>query len=546
MISSPELAHLVAAELARHITDVVVCPGSRNSALSLALLARADVRVHTRIDERSAAFLALGMARATRRHVAVLTTSGTAVANCLPAMVEAHHSHTPLAMISADRPERLHGTGANQTITQQGIFGEAARTVQITQEAAAGRPLGELGAVVDEAFSSAQVHLNVALDTPLVDGLPAVTGTPRRLGPSAAGRIDHGEIALDLSKNTLVIAGDEAWEVDGLQDVPTIAEPTAPAPFNPVHPLAAGVFSREQVSAEGFVVDTKPAQVVVVGHPTLHRGVLALLEDPAIDLYVLTRSDVVTDPARRAAAVGTRVKATGAPAKQWLKICEAASDLAAEAVREVLDEEEFGFTGLHVMAAVGDTLATGDTLFVGSSNPVRDAAFVGMPFDGVDTFAARGTAGIDGTNSQAIGVALAVQAAHPDELRAPRTVAVMGDVTFLHDAGGLLIGPDSPRPENLTIVVANDDGGGIFETLEVGGEQYRPSFERAFGTPHGVDIASLCQAYGIEHREVSGLQELIEALIDTTDLGGFTVIEARTTRETRRAMHEALAKKVAM
>ena len=95
-------------------------------------------------------------------------------------------------------------------------------------------------------------------------------------------------------------------------------------------------------------------------------------------------------------------------------------------------------------------------------------------------------------------------------------------------------------------MVANDDGGGIFETLEVGGEQYRPSFERAFGTPHGVDIASLCQAYGIEHREVSGLQELIEALIDTTDLGGFTVIEARTTRETRRAMHESLAKKVAM
>ena len=129
--TSLNLAQAVAAQLSRHVTDVVLCPGSRNSPLSLALLARKDLRVHTRIDERTAAFFALGLARVSGHHVAVVMTSGTAVANTLPAMVEAHYSHIPLAIISADRPTRLIGTGASQTIEQQGIFGVYADTVQV-------------------------------------------------------------------------------------------------------------------------------------------------------------------------------------------------------------------------------------------------------------------------------------------------------------------------------------------------------------------------------------------------------------------------------
>lgn len=544
MSESSLLARLVAKELARHLTDVVICPGSRNSPLSLALLARDDIRVHTRIDERSAAFLALGMARYSKRHVGIVTTSGTAVANCVPAMIEAAHSHVPLAMISADRPEELIGTGANQTITQQGIFGDAVSTTQIS----ASIPNAEQ--LIEEAFQSQQVHLNVALDTPLVEeSLMAVSETDAvtKLPPYGLAHpvlVDHGEATVDLSKRTLVIAGDEAWEVPGLEDIPAIAEPTAPAPFHPVHPLAASVFARQQVSAEGYVVNTKPEQLIVVGHPTLHRGVSALMADDEIELIILSRTATVTNPARRDSTVATRLKVEGKPTKEWLKICDAASDLSAEAVREVLAHEDFGFTGLHAAAAVGDTLATNNCLFIGSSNPVRDLSFVGMPFDGVDTFAARGAAGIDGTVSQAIGMALANQSDHADELRPPRCVALMGDVTFLHDSGGLLIGPDSVRPENLTIVVANDDGGGIFETLEVGAEDYRNSFERAFGTPHQVEIADLCSAYGVEYVQADSVISLIEALQETEDAGGFTVIEARTSRATRRAMHEALAVRV--
>lgn len=536
-MSQPEsisLATAVAEQLARHLSDVVICPGSRNSPLSLALLARPDIRVHVRLDERSAAFLALGIARVQRRHVGVVMTSGTAVANCLPAMVEAAQSHTPLAVISADRPARLIGTGASQTIEQHGIFGVYADTTAVTTTA-------DLPQIAEALTTSGQVHLNIALDDPLVGA--TLPGTPEAINQRrtpAPRPLDHGEVPLDLSRNTLVIAGDEAWEVPGLEDVPTLAEPTAPAAHHPVHPLAAGLFRRGEISADDYVIHTRPEQVVVVGHPTLHRDVLALLLDPGIEVTTLSRTGDFTDLGRTTTRA-TRVRTTGEPDRQWLRICSTASEQAAHAVRDTLADQAHGFTGLHVAAAVADTLGTGDSLLLGASNPVRDAALTGLPFDGVDTHSPRGAAGIDGTVSQAVGIALATQALHPDEPRAPRTVALLGDVTFLHDIGGLLIGPGEPRPENLTIIVANDDGGGIFETLEIGADDLRPSFERAFATPHAASMADLCAGYGVDHREVTTLPELIDALLDTTDVpAGLTVIEARTTRTTRRALHEQL------
>lgn len=527
MTSSPDLAAALAEQLARYLTDVVICPGSRNSPLSLALLARPDIRVHSRIDERSAAFLALGMARVTSRFVGVVTTSGTAVANCLPAVVEAKYSHTPLVIISADRPAELVGTGANQTIEQRGLLG--VETVEVT----------ELSDVESLDFTSLVMHINVRFAEPLVNGLPTVVQPVAKL-PAPRFYVDHGAVTVDLSRRTLVIAGDEAWRVEGLEDVPTIAEPSAPAPYQPVHPLAAAIFSKQQVSAEGYVVDTKPEQLIIIGHPTLHRVVIGLAQDEDIDLIVLSRTEQVTNPWRRKATVATRVAVTGSPSAEWLKICQAAGELAITTVREVLADPQYGFSGLHVAAAVADSLVTGDTFFVGASNPVRDVSLCGLPFDAVDTFSPRGAAGIDGNNSQAIGIALAVQAREPELLRAPRTVALVGDVTFLHDLGGLLIPETAIRPENLTIVVSNDDGGGIFETLEVGAKEYKPSFEHAFGTPHGVDLSELCRGYGVDYVKVEALDDLLTALEQTTDDAGFTVIEVRCSRQHRRVMHEAL------
>lgn len=533
----------LATQLTRHVTDVVLCPGSRNSPLALALLAQPGVRVHTRIDERAASFLALGMARVSGRHVAVVTTSGTAVANCLPALVEAAHAHVPLLMLSADRPQRLVGTGASQTINQVGIFSTVAQTIQVESTA-------DLSAVAEALTSTNAVHVNVAFDDPLVgETLPQATGSRVLRHAPVRTQIDRGEVTLDLSRDTLVIAGDEAWEVPGLEDVPTIAEPSAPAPYHPVHPLSAALFARGEISTTGsseyadYVAKTKPEQLVVVGHPTLHRPVLQLMADPDIEVTVLSRTDTVTDPAGNASQVGSRVTTTGTPRKQWMTICRALSDTAAEAVRDVLSDDSFGLTGLHVAAALTDGLGVGDTVFIGASNPVRDAALTGLPFGGVDTYAPRGAAGIDGSVSQAIGVALATQTRDPEAIRAPRTLALLGDVTFLHDIGGLLIGPDQRRPENLTIVVANDDGGGIFESLEIGRDDLRASFEAAVGTPHDVDLAAACEAYRVEHVRVDKLSDLLVALEDAADNPReILVIEAVTTRATRRAQNVALQK----
>lgn len=550
-----QLAQQVAARLAEFATDVVLCPGSRNAPLSLALIAHPGLRVHVRLDERSAAFLALGLARVQQQHVAVVMTSGSAVSNCLPAVVEAAHSHTPLLVLSADRPQRLVGTGASQTIQQQGIFSTFTQTTQINT-------VDDLPAFSERLSADRLAHINVAFDVPLVGSELAEPGTdgladahfadapaiaPADPAHPARRRLptwsDHGEVVVDLSKPTLVIAGDEAWCVDGLEDVPTIAEPSAPAPYVPVHPGAAAIFAKDDAQVGEYYVRTKPDQIIVVGHPTLHRRVLSLITDPDIEVIVLSRTDDFLSLREGSAQEtrGTRVKTTGEPTREWLKVCQAASDLAAGAVREALEDESHGFTGLHVAAAVTDTLAVGDTVFVGPSNPVRDVALTGLPFDGVDTYSPRGAAGIDGNISQAMGVAIAAQSLRADEIRAPRTVALLGDITFLHDVGGLLRGVDQPEPENLTIVVANDDGGGIFESLEVGQPGLRRDFEQAFGTPHGVDIAAICEGYGLSYQRVESPQELLDALAAQTEFPEpILVIEAATTRATRRQLHQAI------
>lgn len=554
------------AAVAAGVREVVVCPGSRSAPLALCAARDPRVRVHTRIDERSAAFFALGMARVTGRPAMVVMTSGTAVANCLPAVIEAAHAHVPLVVASADRPARLVGTGASQTIDQVGMFGGFAECVNVeplpkrlSEDDAAEftQAVSMLRTQVDHAFAQVgpqrPLQLNLQFDQPLVGSVDAATAWVRENLPAAddatsspakthGGQwIDHGEVSVDLSKRTLVITGDEAWQVEGLEDVPTMAEPTAPAPYLPVHPGAARLFLSEQVSAEGYVVDTKPEQVIVVGHPTLHRGVMKLLKDPDVRLIVLSRTNQLTDPYRRADATGTHIKTTGELDKNWLKVCSAASDLAAETVRTALEDDTLGFTGLHAAAAVADTLAVGDTLVLGASNPVRDASFLGLPYDGVSTYAPRGAAGIDGTISQTLGVAAATSTLNPEEPRTPRTIALLGDVTFLHDAGGLNIPEHSPQPDNVTIVVANDSGCGIFETLEAGDPDYRDVFEQVFSTPCNVDIAALCDAYDWEYIRAETTQQLLDALVDTCEKPrGRTIIEAITTRTTRRELaHKA-------
>ena len=565
---SAVVAGLIVDELLRlGMVDAVVCPGSRSAPLARALVQAADaakVRLHVRIDERSAAFLALGLASRTRKVTPVITTSGTAVANLVPAMVEATASGIPLLALTADRPAHYRGTGANQTIVQDRLFSDASvvefdldGTAPVMKATAA-----QIRARIDRvvaAMASGAGHLNVRFVEPLVPDDDSVADIPEgrvdggpwtTIAPTNSNNVGAAAIAahsantastatIDISRRTLVIAGSNAPHLPELEDLPTIAEPNAYAPAHPVHPLAAGTFAQ-----------IPPEQIVLVGRPTLHRGISKLLANPDIELTVVSDAEnhgfgvEFPDVTANARAVVKHVQTVGEQDPQWTKICEAASELAVKSVRETLTdsiEAEEPLTGFHVAAALTDSLRTGDNVVLGASNPVRDASYTGLPFPGVNTYAGRGAAGIDGTVATAIGIALASDREHADEIRPPRTIALMGDLTFQHDSAALAIGPLEPRPENLTIVVANDAGGGIFETLEAGSPALRGSFERIFGTPQDVDFEGICQAYGVEHVHVDRLPDLLAQLHPDTDVDGIRVIEVATTRATRRQLHHKLA-----
>ncbi len=289
---------------------------------------------------------------------------------------------------------------------------------------------------------------------------------------------------IDLTPDTVVIAGHGAGVHPNLAELPT-AEPTAPAPVsggNPLHPLALPLL--------------RPKQVIMLGRPTLHRPVSALLADAKVPVFALTTGPRWPDVSGNSQATGTRAVTTGTPDPAWLRRCAELNAKALAAVRGQLADHPLT-TGLHVAAAVSDGLRPGDQLVLGASNPVRDMALVGLDTHGIRVRSNRGVAGIDGTVSTAIGAALAHERAHHG-----RTVALIGDLTFVHDSSGLLIGPTEPVPRDLTIVVSNDNGGGIFELLEQGDPRFSDVSSRVFGTPHDVDVGALCRAYHVESRQI--------------------------------------------
>lgn len=519
------LARVLVDELVRGgVREAVLCPGSRNAPLSYALHdADADgrLRLHVRVDERSAGFLALGLALASGGAVPVVTTSGTAVANLHPAVLEASHAGVALLVVSADRPGELLGSGANQTVDQRGLFGRAVREAVVLGGDEPGRWRAAVCRGLAAATGARTGHPGpVQLDVPFAEPLvPEGEGSPAgRPGGAPWTRVVpatlDAPVELDLSVPTLVVAGAGApvlGDDSPAVDLPTVAEPGATAPRRPVHPLAVGAL--------------EPEQVLVLGRPTLHRDVARLLGS-GVAVHVVGTGAGWTDVAATAGSVGTRVVTSGSSPAGWAPGWAAASARAVAGVNRVLDEPGPA-TGLHVARALARGLGPGDLLVLGSSNPVRDASLTGLPAPGVRVLANRGVAGIDGTVSMAVGAALV----HPG-----RSLALLGDLTFLHDSGGMLLGPQEARPD-LTIVVANDDGGGIFATLEQGAPERAAAFERVFGTPHGTDLGALCAAHGVEHVRVAAA-ELTAHVAGAR--GGLRVLEVRTDRASLRALHARL------
>ncbi|HNV14860.1 MAG TPA: 2-succinyl-5-enolpyruvyl-6-hydroxy-3-cyclohexene-1-carboxylic-acid synthase [Dermatophilaceae bacterium] len=580
--SAARAIHVLRGLLAAGVREVVLSPGSRSAPLALALHAAdaaGDVRLHVRLDERSAGFLALGLAVGSRSPVAVVMTSGTAVGNLLPAVMEAHHAGRPLIVVSADRPASLRATGANQTTWQDGIFGVFAPTVDVAVDASHD---AVSQAVTQAGLRLGPSHLNVQFDAPLLPdpGMPWWPGLldasdpldPSDLVDSSSARTSGGSleevplgaeaVTLVAGPRTVVLAGDDAGSAARVlaesAGVPLLAEPTSGS-------RAGDHAIRTYRLLLGTALGAAIERVIVIGHPTLSRPVTALLSRPDIALYaVRTRTGVATDPARRAIILDvppaltpalplgqTPGLAPDADAK-WLTAWQAADAALAERV-DAHVEALPDLHALHVAAEVSAALSPGQSLVVGSSNPIRDLDLMLPPYRPGEhrlVVANRGLAGIDGTVSTAIGVALGRAGRIPPPGRGippspedggiprpGRSLAVMGDLTFLHDSGGLLIGPDEPRPD-LTIVVVNDDGGSIFALLEQGTPDYAAAFERVFATPVHADLQALAGASHTAYRRVESRVELREALSETAT--GPLVIEARVGRADRRETAAAL------
>lgn len=602
---STALATVIVDELVRGgVREAVIAPGSRSAPLAYALEAadRAGrLRLHVRVDERSAGFLALGMARATGAPVPMVTTSGTAVANLHPAVLEAHHGGVPLLVLSADRPAELRGTGANQTTVQPGIFAAAVRweadlpaPESITSAAVAHwrstvcRALSaSLGRT--DTFGGGPSHLNLSFRDPLAPDLADADQTPDLLVAGVlAGRADggpwtvaealpgvagmplerDGEFELDERdgrpetggqlardgrreahglRRTLVLLGDlphtdltrQALRWAAEAGWPVLAEPFGALPVGetvvPHGVLLAGRLAQAGPDDE-LHARLAPDRVVVVGRLTLFRELGALLRRPGVVVEQVSPTAAWTDPSH----VVRRVHGAGVLAvpparaegwRDWVQAWTGAGRALSPGVRKATQ----GLTGPAVAACVAASLREEDVLVLGSSNAPRDLA---LAHDGsgaaARVIASRGLAGIDGTVSTAVGVALASPG---------RTVALMGDLTFLHDTNGLLVGVGEPRPD-LTIVVMDDDGGGIFATLEYGDPdrsatpEAATATERLFGTPHGTDLAALCAAHGVAHTRIGSTEELREALLQVRD--GIRVLVVPVPRQHHRALRDRL------
>ena len=557
MNPSTALARVLVDELVRGgVREAVLSPGSRSAPLALALHdadAAGRLRLHVRIDERTAGFLALGLAKASGVPVPVVTTSGTAVANLHPAVLEAAHAEVALLVLSADRPPELRGTGANQTVDQVGLYGGAVRL--FAEVGAPGQRPGDnaywrsltcraLAAAAGTLGSAAgPVHLNLGLREPLVptegdwpeslDGRPhggpwtAVVAAPAP-PPPPDDLPDRTVVVLGsgpapLTAAALRLAEDRCW--------PGVAEPSAgagsAAPVVDAAELLLGV--------PAWLDAHRPDRVLVVGRPTLSRAVGRLSTSAPLD--VVGAHAQWTDPARQAARVlpgvpEPRGRADGArtPDAAWLRSWQDAGRAARAAVAGLLDRAE-GLPEPVVAGCVRDA-ASGGLLVVGSSKPVRDLFLAGGATTGTRVLANRGAAGIDGTVSTAVGAALA---------HGGPAWALLGDLTFLHDANGLVLGPEEPRPD-LTLVVTNNDGGAIFGLLEQGGPGHERAFERVFGTPHGVDLAALCAATGTSYTRAGTPEELRLALRPAR---GLRVVEVRSDRARAVALDGALRRAVA-
>jgi 2-succinyl-5-enolpyruvyl-6-hydroxy-3-cyclohexene-1-carboxylate synthase len=535
-------ASLLAQLVAHGVDHIFLAPGARSQSLAIAAGQLADaghVQLHVRLDERSLAFQALGVGLVSGFPAVVITTSGTAVANLHPAVLEAHHAGIPMILLTADRPAELRGVGANQTTNQLGIFADAVRscvdvptpTESDSAEALNGRAAElAISAITQSVEETGPVQLNLGFREPLSGTSPnaaeifnavaaqqledEMTGSLALVQDAAdaanladctdenCGHDHSAEIVaaserqpdsvIDLNLKTVVVAGDAGylarWYCTGL---PLLAEPSSG-----VRHLPESIQGYLWVLREDEVLVDQVQQVLVFGKPTLSRQVQALLKKPGVRVFSDPGRHGVFNPAHNAHVLGDDVEFLGEPDPAWIA---AWRDSAKQLVASKPDNLKKGaLSRRSLVEAVWKGAGKRNPLLLGASRLIREADYWAPNKERL-VFANRGLAGIDGTVATATGIALT----HPGF----KVRVLLGDLTLLHDAGSLAV-DDRDGRLNIQLIVGNDHGGTIFEGLEVAKNLGPAEFERLFKTPQQVDLPQLAAAYGWQHVKVTDAEQL--------------------------------------
>ena len=488
MSNSTKLAHSLLRQLIEvGVSDFVISPGSRNAPLAIALGEAASkeiIDLHIKIDERGAAYYALGISKASNNYVAVICTSGTAAANFHPAALEAFHSNNKLILITADRPARLRKTGANQTTDQVNIY-----SVVKTHDFAAEIEIKKL-------LTGSPVHLNVQFDEPLIesektDWLAGLKILLPNYENKISGRLEVGSGVLIIGHDRAGYSVAEVNTFVSKLNWPVFSEDPISFPQSIAH--ASLFLSDPQIAAK-----LTPENVIVIGRTTLSRSTNTFI-NLAKKVIVIDPRTADIDSKREADLILKALPTEVVSVKSDQSIWHVASDAAAIQLENLVWSEQLAIT------TICELLPDESALFVGSSRPVRDIEAFAHPRSGVSVFANRGLAGIDGNISTVFGVTNEFE----------RTTAILGDLTFLHDISALT----NATVGNLRIFVIDNNGGGIFSTLP---QANTGNFEQLFGTPHNLDLLKVIAGFGVSVIKITNLGELQSAA--SKEIKGFEVV----------------------
>lgn len=557
------LATTLVDELARAgVRHACISPGSRSAPFAIALAEDDRIQAHVLLDERSAGFLAVGIAKSTERPVAVLTTSGTAAANLLPAVIEAAYSRTPLVIMTADRPPELRATGAPQTIDQLKLFGDAVRWFAEVgtpdtgaQASAYWRSIGARACIVATGSPPGPVHLNLPLREPLLSPWrgngPATdagraggrpwTSSPDALLVAPPRVIETLSERIAATERGVIVAGPGTPDPGAVVELaraarwPVLAEPASNARMGENAISTYDALLRH----EGFARGHRPDLVLRVGASGISKALDSWLDatlpqvlvdahgswlDPTRSVAELVRSD----PSHLCRALTSALGSRGA--SPWLQSWLSSERAACAAIDEVLDvgdEPSEPRTARDLPAL----LHPGATLIAGASMPVRDLDWFMRPREGLRVIANRGANGIDGLVSTALGVATS---------RGP-VAALVGDLSLLHDQNGFLHARHSDL--DAVFVVLNNGGGGVFSFLPQAGR--KEHFEALFATPQHVGFDELAGLYGLAYARVEAGADLGPLVGAALRAGGVHLVEVRTDRTANVELHDRLWSAVA-